>query len=297
MRLLAAILFVMYTSAGCQRPGQTFPAKTPPPAFISLTPALQKATTAYGTLPLREILNELRKAELVDYFPPDEIPNHQVAIDRHHRMVDLVNILESRTGWVYDNSRKTFYRAYATHSLDGPDSFGRPAKSERVPTDPRPSITVSLCFRRLAASVTGWDVHAGATANMIHFVTPDGVRQTWNINQERSYFEPVQTLQDGSAVGQQRGTVTSGLTVDALCARLPGGWFRIDGNMNISSFTGQGLDRANVSLPMQVDAPRGQWARTVLVRGGDLGLDVALKNMGFDLNASGDALELLVRVD
>jgi hypothetical protein len=144
-------------------------------------------------------------------------------------------------------------------------------------------------------------VSAGASETKFFATVPDGVRASWVSATERSYFEgvrdPASPVASDRQVETARRTVEGGLRFDAICARLPGLGFRIDGNLEVSSFVGTGLDRAVVTFPIQLDGPRHEWVRTVVVCGRDASADVAFRQFGAELAGSGDFIELLVRVD
>jgi len=217
------------------------------------------------------------------------------------RWIDVINFIEEQEGWVYDEPTTSFSVATATHSLDSPDSFGRATSGQRVPTVVRPTVRLSFKFRRLEAGASQADVNAGATLDEFHMSMPEGVQTAWNSSTDRSYFEGVTAPSSGQSqpvvVNTNLKTVSSGIILNCITARLPGGSFRVDGSLEISAFTGTNLDKSVLSFPLNIDGPRGQWVRTVSFLAGDIAGDLPFKNWHGTLNATGEVLELLIRVD
>jgi hypothetical protein len=165
-------------------------------------------------------------------------------------------------------------------------------------------LRICFRFRRASAALSvvpnGGDLAGGGYQDIFFSGSvPAGVNSNWVKTEERSYFEGVTSASSDKpeVVQTQRKTVQSGLQLQALAARLPGGMFRIDGTLTISSFVGTGLNRAVADLPLQVDGPRGQWVRCLLIRGGDLAAELAIERVSLNATAGGDALEVSVLVE
>jgi hypothetical protein len=212
---------------------------------------------------------------------------------------DAIRAVEEACGWVFDVEKGVFYVARASHSVDDPDSFGRPQALVRAPMQARPMLQVAFRFRRVSVGVSADQVSASGDGTTFSASLPDGVRETWSKVSERSYFEGVRDANSSTAsvVQTERRAVESGIEVDALAARLPGGLFRIDGRIALSSFSGQSLDRAVVDFPLQLDGERGRWCRVVVIKGADVGVGLAFRQFDINPAGSGEAVELSVRVD
>lgn len=167
--------------------------------------------------------------------------------------------------------------------------------------DPRPMVQVSFRFRRVSIGANNDVASIGGDGTVFCASLPDGIQEEWSKTSERSYFEELRDANnpnvDSSVVRTTRKVVESGIDVRALAARLPGGLFRLDGRISLSSFQGQNLDRAVIDFPLQCDGQRGQWCRVVVIKGADLGASVAFRQFGIGVAGSGEALELSVMVD
>lgn len=278
--------------------------------FLSNTEGVPDiAIRVAGILPLQQALQELIRLEVVRGYPAGQLPEVSFQVWETTRCRDLVKVIEEQCGWIWDSDSRTFYLALATHTADRPDSFGRPQNLERAPLSRRPLLRLHFRFRRYAASIfaqsTLTDL-AGATGSVVGTsftaICPDGLETTWSSTSERSYFEGVRDPADTGGLNRQvttsRKTVSAGLQVSLLVARLPGNGFRIDGELEVASFSaGSGLDRNVIRFPLGLDAERGKWITTVLIRSADLSATVALRNFGIDLGASGDVVGLEVLID
>lgn len=217
------------------------------------------------------------------------------------RVVDAIRGAETAYGWVYDPVERDFYIPPASHALDGGDAFGR-ATSDRVPLQARAMINVSFLFRRISAGASAGDIPAltaGVSGTAFCASIPEGVDASWSATQNRSFTEGVVSPEgpSGNVVNTRRQTVPAGVSLQAIASRLPGYKMRIDGDLSISSFVGSTLDTSSVSVPLEFDGPRGAWHRILRIQGADIGLTGAFKGVGFKGSATGDVLEVFIRVD
>ncbi len=274
-----------------------------PGDLLSRMDSLQAVLPVSGRVPIAELVLELRRADLIAAYPPSGmrsgIPIEFITSSGDTRACDAIRAVEEACGWVFDIATSSFYVARATHSDDEPDAFGRPGVEQRVPLGMRPMVQVSFRFRRLGASLTSDEFSGGGDGTVFTASLPDGIKEEWSKVSERSFFEGVRDANsDNPAVVEtSRKIVESGVQVQAIAARLPGGNFRLDGRLQLSSFTGKTLDRAVVDFPLQVDGPRGRWCRTLVIKGADAGARVAFRQFDIDPGASVEALELAVMVN
>jgi hypothetical protein len=279
--------------------GRTYEKESPRVDFSSVYPKLQKSVGGAGPVTLAALMGRLMALEIVHHFPTDSaFPVGEMVLNDATRVIDAIAEIERAGGWVYDPQQKDFYPAGSTHDVDDPDSFGRPRASQRATLRARSEIPVAVRFRRVSASAV-FDPAAlglGMGGTVVELSMPDGVRGESNQTSERSYFETVRDTESGRALPTTRRAVQSGVILSALAARLPGQLFRLTGRLEISSFVGNDLNRAVVTVPLELDAPRGEWHRVYLMRGGNLNVQMAFQQFGFDLLASGEAVDVSVMV-
>ncbi len=301
MRCVVVMILGMSLSGCWAMDGSTYSSATDPAESMSRFPFLMPFVVAQGELPVAALLTYLRSKEAVAKYPSGELPASSVLSDGSMRIIDAVREIERACGWVYQPETRNFYTARATHEIDDPDAFGNPQNNERASLDARPMVSLSFRFRRIQAGLSADEASAGSVVTQFTATLPDGVRSQWSSVTERSFFEGVRDAANPDAqselVETKRGIVQSGIEVSGIAARLPGFKFRIDGQLAISAFTGGNLDRAVLNLPLQIDAERGQWVRTLIIRGGDVSARAAFRHFDIDFNATGEAIELLVRVD
>lgn len=296
---------------GCSQPEvSTYQAPAVPDDALLRIPKVVSPLKAYGPVELPALLRELQRLELVNSFPSDPLKGEPLPCTEITRALDGIRHLEIQLSWVYDPFAKRFYRATATHSLDAPDSFGRPATTQRVSLDRRPAISVGFKFRRKNKNANlffGRDTTATGSAGASYTETiffgtlADGVPGIWQRGQEKEYFNqtvlPVSATGDSRSVTTDRQVVQAGLRFQAIAARLPGGNFRVDGALEISSFVDQGRNRELLSFPIELDGPRGMWVQTVSFRGLDASINATLRKLGIGGSASNDVTELFIKVD
>lgn len=303
------VTLLMASQSGCWGGGgQTYMTET---VLGDLSSPIRKGNVsarAEGFVEPRQLLQILLREEVVQSWPDGPVTGPAMYCDQTTRLADVIRGLERSQSWVYDPLSESFYVATATHSADGPDAFGRATASDRVPVQRRAAVAVWFKFRKVSAGASVGIGHgrnqtlsAGAGETTFCASVPDGVPSRWDRSTERSYFEGVRDPAAGGAdvrqVETQRRVVSSGLAFEAITARLPGGAFRIDGKLEISAFVGRGLDRTVVTTPIQLDGPRHEWLRTLVISGGDVAGDVAFRHFGLDTSATTDSLEVLVKVD
>ena len=286
------------TAGGCQafRGGTSY--STDPPAIEHALPSTDRPmpTGLVGDVPLPLVLLALE----VSRYPDDpDLPSISVRVDPSFNKRDLIFQTEVETGWVYDAGTNSFVRFYATSTLDGPDAFGRPSRRS-VPLDARPSARLSVRLVNLGIA-TAFDagklapVDLSVSLQEIAVSVPDGVFSTWSSTENRTYREgAVQPIGNSPVVETTLKTRSAGIQLSALCARLPGGKARIDGTVTISSFT-TGLDTADVTVPLQLDIPRGSWIRIYRTR--TVGASATILLRAFGATAAAGQVALEVRVD
>lgn len=300
MRLLAVILLAVSTSGCWAINGPMYTATAEQDGYGSQYPALLKVLPGRGEIPAWRILAALVEVEAVVAYPPKpDQPSHSLLADGNLRVIDAIRAVELDMGWVYDAPTKTFRTASATHSIDSPDTFGHVGQ-RRAELAARGSVVLRFRFVRLDGSLDIVQRTAGAGGSYSEFAAsfPDGVNGSWSSVEQRSYFDHIdQPSTLNSSLATTRRSVEAGTTVQALAARLPGGKFRLDGTITVSAFIGPGLDLATVTLPLQCDAPRGQWHRVYFTRGAEAQLLLSSRRLVSGLAGSASAAELLIRVD
>ena len=302
-----ALAMLALTLCGCSGPAGPMFRTEPVQSSASISPdprqdsRLRERLPASGQVPADQLLRLLAETQMVKGWPAGLMQGASVECNSVSRVIDAIRYLEDSQGWVYDPESLVFTRATATHSLDGPDAFGRPQSLARVDRSARGVVCISLRFVRCSAGLSLTELDASATLTSFKASFPDGVQGSWSSTTERTYFNnyasPV-NQSGNSLVQSQLQTRSAGLTVNALAARLPHGMARIDGTVEVSSFTGAGLDKATVDFPLQLDCPRHEWARVVVIRGADLNASAAFKHWSQSaLSADADDLALLVKLD
>lgn len=306
MRWFPVTLFAAFLSGCVGIGGPTSTSLIRQSDFISPIPRGDQPYPGYGTIPILVILAHLQAQGIVRDYPRISLLDNldfSVPVSQNSRISDVLKTIESARGWVYDPETRDFYYPPASHSLEGPDAFGRVgAGNDRVGVTPRAMIAISFLFRRASGGVTAEEISIGGDGTIFRASIPEGVQANWSSGQNRSYFEGVQSPESDSSnnvVRTERKTVSAGISLDALACRLPGGKFRIDGNLSVSSFTGATLDTAEVEVPLQFDGDRGKWQRILTIAGGDAGIRAAFQgSRAFRAaSASGSALEVFIRVD
>ncbi|HEV2293804.1 MAG TPA: hypothetical protein VGR35_08100 [Tepidisphaeraceae bacterium] len=304
MQWRLAMLSTVLLSGCSGPPSPTYTTAPPLGGLLSRTPSLQKILPVAGKVPIAELIYHLRKMEVVSRLPPSGlisgIPVEFIQSEGQTSAADAIRAVEEATGWVFDVEAGVFYEARASHSIDSPDAFGRPGTPTRAPLDARPMVQMAVRFRRVSAAVTPDALGIGGDGTVFTASVPDGVMSNWSRTSSRTYFEGIQDANAANAtvVRLELREKESGLQVGALAARLPGGMFRLDGRISVSSFTGRkGTDRDVIDFPLQIDGERGRWCRVVVIKGADVGASLAFRQFDIDPAGSGEAIEVCVRVD
>jgi hypothetical protein len=262
---------------------------------------LDKPFQAVGGVPLWRVLQELERQEVVLWHPP--VRASQVvawSAQGTVRVRDAIAAVESAEGWVFDPTNKRFGVAQATHSVDSPDAFGRVSPgADRAPLTRRGALSVSFRFRQLSAGLQADGASLLGTLEEFSGTLPDGVRKSFEVTQERTYFNGVNTTGASTVVtvNTELQTRQAGMQFDVLAGRLPGMSFRLEGTLSVSAFSGSDLSRSVVSLPVDVDGKRGEWVHLCRIRGVDASVQALFK--GFKVSGGGevDGVDLEVRVD
>jgi hypothetical protein len=254
---------------------------------------------AYGQVPLASALYHLAAHQVIAKWPAGPLPEVNLTIVEGTRTADVIKCIELATSWVFDEKSISFYLPTATHSEDNPDTFGRATRPDRVPVDSRALVVVSFRFRRVSGGVSYQGANAGVTFTSFSASVPEGVVSSWSNSQSRSYFEGVTAVdaQRPGTIQTVRRTVDAGLQLDGVAARLPGGRYRLNARLEVSSFLGTGLDKALVRIPLDVDSICGSWDTVYRVYGADANATAAFHGQGLTFAATGDVVEVQVRVE
>lgn len=247
-----------------------------------------------------ELLSQLVFRDLADpAFPFPEGEDETVELRGTERVSDIISLVERSQGWAFDYGSRRFYRATATHSVDDPDPFGRPGARSPAPTDVRQMISFRIRFVRLSGGLDRDGVDLGVVLTELHRIVPAGVLLSFSNGVERSFREGIISSASSrpSEIETTRRTVASGVQVQALASTLPGGRFRVDGELSISSFVGEGLDRGTVDVPLQCDGVRGVPLTLARFRSADLATRIAWSGLNFSGRLGGDTLAVQVVVD
>ena len=305
MRLLRATSLILLLSlVGCTQSTSTY--ATPPARenYESRFPFLDQPFPVQGSVPLFRVLQELEAKEWVLWHPHERADLVQAfQAQGVVRVRDLISAIETAEGWTFDPGTKRFCVAVATHPIDQPDAFGRKAPGVAgAETSTRGSVSIEFRFRSVNLGLSagsGGGVNSGATLEEFAGSIPEGVQADWSSTTERSYFNGVESTVglSNTVVNTNRETVQAGLQFSALAARLPGQNFRVTGTLQVSTFSGSGLDRNVISLPVQADAKLNTWVRLVRIRGADATVQAVWKHFNGTIGASADAIDLEIRVE
>lgn len=288
-------------SSGCSLPvAPTFTTDSGPATSALRSRSLEEPVPSVGLLPLPEALRLLQEGRVLERWPTPPSDASSIPTGSFLRYADVVEFVEIVTGWVYDREQRAFYVSTATHSVDGPDAFGRPSPGTgRASLQPRAMVAVAFRFRRVSAGISDSSINAGVVLSSFRASVPEGVPSAFVSAQERGYFRGVRSpvADSPDLVETERVVVNGGLELSAIAARLPGGYARIDGQLSVSSFQGTTLDRNQTALPLQADFKRSAWIPLLRIRNADAGMELAFSRLGFDIGASGDDLVVDVRID
>jgi len=247
----------------------------------------------------------MQRREMLQFYPVHpSVVGLRVEVGNDAAWREVVGLIEETMGWSYDWQAASFFQSYATHSVDGPDAAGRSSSPVPLELRARPVIAFGVRFRRVGAGAAVDDVqyfNADASGQCIEFWGSfvQGVPLTWQSGNERTYEVGVQDLENESntVITTDIKTVSSGIVVRGSASRLPRNMCRVDAEMEVSSFTGEGLAKALVTVPLQLDGPRSEWVPVFSLSTRDANARIALKELGFSLQAGADQILVEVRVE
>jgi hypothetical protein len=149
-----------------------------------------------------------------------------------------------------------------------------------------------------AANFDESTLSASAGGQYVDFqaMIPAGVRRSWVVASEKSFFEGVTNTETGNTVNTERRTEEAGIEFEGIAASLPGGNFRMNATLTVSAFT-QSIDRSLITVPIDMDGARGRWLKIFQFRAISGGVVASLRGMGLRVNGSGDNIAVFVRVD
>jgi hypothetical protein len=298
--LLVLGSFLLLLTSGCHLGGGMWQAgEQQAPRRVERPPSWNQAAQVVGDVPAVKVGEELVRAELVDDIPVQMLHDPKpLPVPQHAKVGDLVRLVEYTYSMTYDQDDKIFRRAVATSDVDSPDAAGRATAEDRVDFLRRQTMVLRVCFVHGALGAT---YNAGSlSADHVEFAAsvPAGVRRPWiNVSTERSSFDTLTDTNSGRTFNTKRTVVPSGVQFDGMVAPLYDGCFRITGNLSVSTFNGNGVDRSIVTDPVEVDGLRGIWLLTTRYRSMSAGLAASLRGIGLKVNGGDDEVAVFVRVD
>jgi len=199
---------------------------------------------------------------------------------------DLRNLAEKNWRWVYGN--RAFHYIPWTQSDDDLRLF----RYRRV------NVPVSIRFVRVSGGVSLDELSAGTTLYLYSGLFPDGQDSSFSTNQERGFQEGiVGTDNPGTTVVRtNRKTINSGIDIAGYVTCMPGSWARFVTKLEVSAFTGSGLDRNVTSVPLSLDVPRYQWVPVHVFSSLDLAGSISFGSAP-TIRLGGDWVRVDVRVD
>lgn len=268
---------------------------------------LQGRSQLAGSVPLKVVLEHLVRAKVLagapwwlraDFGKPVEV----APVDSYW---DILKKIEYTYGLVYNAESRTLVQPVATHSVDAPDAAGRLTNRETpLGWATRDMVWLRFRFVRGSAGVSfdGSNLTIDAAGDYIDTANqvPAGVHKAWgNITSERGYTVGEVTTQTGSSqlIPTTRQSVQAGIQYDGIAAPLPGGKFRCESTLSVSTFDGTGLDRSVVSIPIDCDGERSKWHEVFRMYNLSANLTAAFRRLGLKLGASGETVRIFVRVD
>jgi hypothetical protein len=300
--------------SGCAgRTGLTFRSGETQIVSSSLGRFGERLAGVEGLLDPPALVGLLIHSEVLSSYPPGELLGAPLqCFKTTTRISDVVRALEVREGWVYDPASLTFYVARATHSVDSPDAFGRVHSDDPANLARRPMLSLSFRFQDRTGGILGTagnGVHASASlagdGRVIELSVVDGVQTAWSKDETRTYYDGV--IDPAAVAANNSGprqvdttlkTMTAGVQVSVLAARLPGDGFRMDGTFIVSSFSSAtGLGQTAFTVPLQIDGPRHQWIMIYANTGHDEAATLAANPFLGSANFGSDEVYVLVRAD
>lgn len=191
----------------------------------------------------------------------------------------------------------------ASHSIEGPDSAGRPGSDAPILLERR-LVHVSIRFESLGADgsvVPLGRIGVGASGQRVQFAgtVAAGVTASWGSTSERTVTEAAVSVDTGNSVTTGTKTVPAGVSYAGLVGFVPGssGLMRIDGNVSVSSFLGAGIERAAVTCPLQLDIRRGEWISVMEFDSFDAQVRAAFKPLGVNFSAGVTSVRVSVKLE
>ncbi|MEM9346208.1 MAG: hypothetical protein AAGB26_06295 [Planctomycetota bacterium] len=183
------------------------------------------------------------------------------------------------------------------HPIENPDDLGRPV--DGVAFLVRDQVHLYIEFLRVGANV---DIRQQALAGSaqiqrFQYRTTPGVEFTVGNTTERAFSESV-ILGDSDAQALEGRTQfrEAGIEFDGLVG-LVVPRTRLSGELSVSSFLGSGIERAQVEIPIEIDAPLGRWIEVAQIDSADINAGIAFRTFGWNLDAGGERIIVRVRVD
>jgi hypothetical protein len=252
----------------------------------------------YGEVPIPMVISELRLREVLRSLPVAAWPEGTIKRVETLTVAEAVLEIERRSGWVYDPDTRAFYAAGATHPVDAPDAFGRLTSEDPASRVVRPMLCLRVRFWRVNGGLSQTGVNVGGAYQEFSISLPDGVQKTWQSSSERSFFNGVSNVSaTGTTVNTTRESVQAGIIITGMAARLPGGLARCTADLEVSTFTGSGVDKAELRVPIEFDGARAKWVKVASYIGADASAQLVFRHLGLSLSATGEAGEVWIRID
>lgn len=223
----------------------------------------------------------------------------QVVVRPESNWAEVVSATERATDWVYDCVGKRFVGGSATHTIDSPDAAGRSVGGDRLSLDSRAQVSLRVRFVTGAAGLSEAEIFGSGQAIDFSGSVPAGVQASWGSSVERSYTSGIRDAgsDNGTVVETSRSTVPAGVICNGLVGLLPGGRARIDAHLEVSSFVGNGLEKAAVTVPLQGDFPRWQWIPVMRLSQADARVRLAFADVGLNSSFGASVVVVYVRAD
>ncbi len=249
----------------------------------------------WGRLPVSRLASVLRSAKVIDN---SLVGLGYVYLTGPKDMMELNNQLAGQ-GMVIRDGR--LLQRQAHHFIEEPDPLGRPTNG--VAFIPRSVYTLDIEFYRIGASASLVrdgipDVSAaiGGQAIRFQYKTVTGLPVILRTEQERTYFERVNLPENNAGVIEsRRGTVSAGLSFTGMLG-VEGDRTRVAGALEISSFVGEGLDRATINLPIEYDSVLNEWVVVGVIDTADASASMAISSFDWDISAGAERVVARCRV-
>ena len=298
MKCILVIFCVVWLSGCAGLGGATYSTTDIPSDFSSKIPLGDRRILMYGEVPLAMVLSELRMREVVRSVPVGPWPEGTVKRADQLTISEAVLEIERRAGWIYDPATKSFYAAGSTHPIDAPDSFGRPTAEDPASRVSRPECCIRVRFAHVSAGMSALAIGGSGAFQEFSISLPDGVQKSWQSSSERSFINGVSNVSaTGTTVQTSRQAVSAGIILTGMASRLPGGLARCTLDLEVSTFTGNGVDKASLKVPVEFDGPRSRWVKVASYIGADAAAQIVFHHLGVSLSATGETGEVWIRVD